>query len=71
VQVVAATESWSAVIIDALRSKGFPATAMEVPEKPDLYRVVVGPLREGELDKTRADLRSKGFPGDAAIKRSF
>jgi len=58
-------------MVDVLRNKGFPALALEVPEKPGLSRVLIGPLHEGELDKTRADLRSRGFPGDSAIKRTF
>jgi cell division septation protein DedD len=70
-QLVTTAESRSAGIIDVLRNKGFPAVAMDVPEKSGLRRVLIGPLREGELDKTRADLQSKGFPGDSAIKRTF
>ena len=70
-QLVAAPQSQSAVIIDALRNDGLPAVASEVPEKPGLYRVLIGPLHEGDLDKTRAELRSRGFPGDSAIKRTF
>lgn len=70
-QLVATPTNQSAVIVDVLRHKGFPAVALEVPEKPGLSRVLIGPLHEGELDKTRADLQSRGFPGDSAIKRTF
>ena len=70
-QLVATATSESAVIIDALRNNGFPAVALEVPSKPGLRRVLIGPLHEGELDKTRADLQSRGFPGNSAIKRTF
>jgi cell division septation protein DedD len=70
-QLVATATSQSAVIIDALRNNGFPAVALEVPEKPGLRRVLIGPLQERELDKTRADLQSRGFPGDSAIKKTF
>lgn len=70
-QLVATAASQSAVIVDALRNNGFPAVALDVPKKPGLRRVLIGPLHEGELDKTRADLRSRGFPGDSAIKITF
>ena len=70
-QLVATAASQSADIVDALRNNGFPAVALEVPKRPDLRRVLIGPLPEGELDKTRADLRSRGFPGDSAIKITF
>jgi len=70
-QLVATPTNQSAGMVDVLRNKGFPALALEVPEKPGLSRVLIGPLHEGELDKTRADLRSRGFPGDSAIKRTF
>jgi cell division septation protein DedD len=70
-QLAATPTNQSAGIVDVLRNKGFPALALEVPEKPGLSRVLIGPLHEGELDKTRADLQSRGFPGDSAIKRTF
>jgi hypothetical protein len=70
-QLAATATSQSDAIVDALRNNGFPAVALEVPKRPDLRRVLIGPIHEGELDKTRADLRSRGFPGDAAIKRTF
>lgn len=70
-QLVATDTSRSAVIVDALRNDGFPAFALEIPQRPGLRRVLVGPFHEGELDKTRAELRSKGFAGDSAIKRTF
>ena len=70
-QLAAAAERPSAIMIDALRNNGFATVAWEVPEQPGLYRVLVGPLHEGELDRTRADLQRHGFPGDSAIKRTF
>jgi hypothetical protein len=70
-QLAATATNQSDAIVDALRSNGFPAVALEIPERPDLRRVLIGPIYEGELDKMRADLRSRGFPGDAAIKRTF
>ena len=70
-QLVATDTSRSAAIVDELRNDGFPAVALEVPQKPSIRRVLVGPFHEGELNKTRAELRSKGFPGDSAIKRTL
>ena len=70
-QLVAAPQNDSGAIIDELRNNGLPAVAAEVPEKPGLYRVLVGPLDEGDLDRTRAELESRGFPGDSAIRRTF
>ena len=70
-QLITTAENRSAGIIDVLRNQGFPAVAMDVPEKSGLRRVLIGPLHESELDKTRADLQSKGFPGDSAIRRTF
>jgi len=70
-QLVAVSKSRSTVLIDVLRKNGFPAVPSEVPEKPSLCRVLIGPLRPGDLDKTRADLQSKGFPGAYAIKKTF
>ncbi|MBK5290556.1 MAG: hypothetical protein JJE04_02545 [Acidobacteriia bacterium] len=70
-QLVTAAKSRSVAIIATLRNDGFPVVASDVPEKPGLHRVLIGPLHDGEVDKTRADLKSKGFPGDSAIKRTF
>ena len=70
-QLVATDTSRSAAIVDALRNDGFSAVALEVPQRPGIRRVLVGPFHERELNKTRAELRSKGFPGDAAIKRTL
>ena len=70
-QIAAVPKSRCAVIVDALRNSGFPAVISEVPHKPGLYRVLVGPLRQGDVDKTRANLQGRGFLGDSAIKQVF
>lgn len=70
-QLVTAAKSRSGAIVDALRNDGFPVVASDVPEKPGLSRVLVGPLHRGEVAKIRGDLISKGFPGDSAIERTF
>jgi outer membrane biosynthesis protein TonB len=58
-------------MVDVLRKNNFVALDAEVPEKPGLYRVLVGPIPTGELNKTKTDLQAKGFPGNAAIKKTF
>jgi hypothetical protein len=44
---------------------------VEIPEKPGVFRVLVGPLADGTLNKTKTDLTSSGFPGDKAIKKVY
>jgi hypothetical protein len=70
-QLAATTEHEANLEVDVLRKKGFKAMSAEVPEKHGLFRVLVGPLPEGSLNKTKTDLHAAGFPGDKAIKRSF
>jgi hypothetical protein len=36
-----------------------------------MFRVLVGPLEDTAVNKTRADLQSAGFPGDKAIKKTY
>lgn len=56
---------------DLLRGRGFAAIAAQVPERPELFRVLVGPLEESEIAKTRADLKAKNFPSEEAVRRVF
>ncbi len=58
-------------MVDVLRKNGFQALDSEVPEKPGLFRVLVGPIVGGDLNQIKADLVSKGFPGNSAIKKTF
>jgi len=59
------------IMVELLRKKSFPAIAAEVPEKPGVFRVLVGPVSEADVNKTRADLQNASFPGKEAIKRTF
>jgi hypothetical protein len=43
----------------------------EIPDKRGTFRVLVGPLADGNVNKTKADLQAAGFPGDKAIKRTY
>lgn len=59
------------IMVELLRKKNFPAIAAEIPEKPGVFRVLVGPVPEADVNKTRADLQNASFPGKDAVKRTF
>jgi hypothetical protein len=70
-QLVATAKAEADVMVDVLHQKQFKAIAVEIPEKPGLFRVLVGPLADGTLNKMKSDLTSAGFPGDKAIKKVY
>jgi cell division septation protein DedD len=70
-QLVATAKAEADVMVDVLHQKKFKAIAVQIPEKPELYRVLVGPLADGTLNKVKSDLQSSGFPGDKAIKKVY
>lgn len=70
-QLAATAKAEADLMVDVLHQKKFKAVAAEIPEKPGVYRVLVGPLSDGTLNKTKSDLMSSGFPGDKAIKKVF
>ena len=70
-QLVATAKAEADVMVDVLHQKQFKAMAVEIPEKPGLFRVLVGPLPDGTLNKMKSDLTSAGFPGDKAIKKVY
>lgn len=70
-QLAATTQHEAEVMVDVLKRKSFKAVSMEVPEKPGTYRVLVGPIEDGGINKIRSDLQGAGFPGDKAIRRTF
>jgi len=70
-QLVATAKAEADVMVDVLHQKNFKAIAVQIPEKPELYRVLVGPLADGTLNKVKSDLQSSGFPGDKAIKKVY
>lgn len=57
--------------VEVLRKNSFPSIDVEVPGKPGTFRVLVGPLAPGEINKTKADLQAKGLPGNAAFPQHF
>jgi hypothetical protein len=70
-QLAATSQHEADIMVDVLRQKSFKAMAAEIPEKPGTFRVLVGPVTEASANKTRADLQAAGFPGNAAIRRTF
>ena len=70
-QLAATSKREADVMVDVLRQKGFKALAAEIAEKPGTFRVLVGPVSEGTTNSLRADLQKSGFPGNAAIRRTF
>jgi cell division septation protein DedD len=70
-QLAATSEREAEILVDILRKKGFRALATVKPDSPGTYRVLVGPVSDGGLNQLRADLQGSGFPGNAAIKRTF
>jgi DedD protein len=70
-QLAATTQHEAELEVDVLRRKNFRATTMEVPEKPGTFRVLVGPIADGGINKARDDLQDAGFPGRAAIVKKF
>ena len=70
-QLAATNKPDADIMVDVLRQKGFKALAAEIPEKPGMFRVLVGPVIESVVNKIRAELQGAGFPGNAAIKKTF
>jgi type IV secretory pathway VirB10-like protein len=70
-QLAATSQHEADIMVDVLRKKKFRAMAAEIDEKPGTFRVLVGPITETTANKMRADLQGAGFPGNAAIRRTF
>lgn len=70
-QLAATTQREADIEVDVLRKKGFRALAAEIPEKPGMFRVLVGPVPEASINKMKSDLQNAGFPGDKAIRRTM
>ena len=70
-QLVATAKGQADDLVEVLRKNGFRALNYEVPEKPGLFRVLVGPVKDGEMNKLRADLQGKGFQGREAIPKKY
>ncbi len=70
-QLAATSKHEADIMVDVLRKKSFKSMAAEIDEKPGTYRVLVGPITDTTANKLRADLQGAGFPGNAAIRRTF
>jgi cell division septation protein DedD len=70
-QLAATNQHEADIMVDVLRKKSFRAMAAEIDEKPGTFRVLVGPITDTTANKTRADLQGAGFPGNAAIRRTY
>jgi len=70
-QLAATSRHEADIMVDVLRKKSFRALAAEIDEKPGTFRVLVGPITDATANKMRADLQGAGFPGNAAIRRTF
>jgi cell division septation protein DedD len=70
-QLAATSQREADIEVDVLRRKGFRAVSAEIPEKPGMFRVLVGPVPEGDVNKMKTDLQNAGFPGDKAIRRTL
>jgi len=70
-QLAATSKHEADIMVDVLRKKSFKAMAAEIDEKPGTFRVLVGPITDTTSNKMRADLQGAGFPGNAAIRRTF
>jgi hypothetical protein len=69
---LSATEKVKAeVMVDLLRRSNLPGFAAAIPDRPGLFRVLVGPLAETGVNDMKAQLKAKGFPADEAIRRQF
>ncbi len=70
-QLAATAKAEADVMVDVLHQKKFKAIAVEASDKPGLFRVLVGPVPDGSLNKMKSDLTSAGFPGDKAFKKVY
>jgi hypothetical protein len=70
-QLAAIPKQEAGLEVEVLRKKNFKAVLMEVPEKPGTFRVLVGPIGDAGVTKTREDLQNAGFPGKIAIVKRF
>jgi len=70
-QLAATSQHEADIMVNVLHKKGFKAMSAEIAERPGTFRVLVGPVLENTTNKVRADLQGAGFPGNAAIRRTF
>ncbi len=70
-QLAATSKHDADAYVEVLRKNNFPALDAEIPEKPGLFRVLVGPMAPGDADRMKAGLQGKGIRAEAAIRKTF
>lgn len=71
-QVAAVGRPEAELMTEVLGRKGFKAIHSQIPEKPALYRVLVGPYKDAAaITQAREELQKAGLKGFDAIKRTF
>ncbi len=71
-QIAAVDEKAAEVMVSTLRQRGFSALHVQVPEKPNLFRVFVGPYPDASaVADAKAKLTAAGFRGNEAIRKVF
>lgn len=70
-QLSATSRDQADAMVDLLRARNFTAMAAQIPENPQLFRVLVGPIESGGEGRVRAELKAANFPGDEAIRKVF
>jgi cell division septation protein DedD len=70
-QLSATSRDQAEAMVDLLRARSFTAMAAQIPENPQLFRVLVGPIENGGESRVRAELKAASFPGDEAIRKVF
>jgi cell division protein FtsN len=61
-QVAAVKKPQAEMLVEVLKEKGFRAVSSETAPGAELYRALVGPLRDAaEIARTKADLENAGF----------
>lgn len=70
-QVAAVAKAEAELFVDVLAKKGFQAVYAFIPDKPQTFRVLVGPLKDSAaISQARGDLQKAGFKGfDALVRR--
>jgi cell division septation protein DedD len=71
-QVAAVAKAEAELFVDVLAKKGFQAVYASIPDKPQTFRVLVGPLKDSAtISQARGDLQKAGFKGFDAIVRRY
>ncbi len=71
-QIAAVAKAEAQLFIDVLAKKGFHALYAPVPDKPETFRVLVGPYRDSAaIAQAREDLEKAGFQGRKSLPRKY